>query len=116
MDVNTSSNSNYNGNHSSFIKFYGPSGYSAEVIKTQDSIIVEDSVRISTKEKIIEKYVEKESIYTKVIVNKDSEIEKWTKEHKALKFENTKLKTKSKVQKIVLYIVTGALATVALLK
>jgi hypothetical protein len=46
MFFNTSSNSNdydnyknkyrtnYNRNHSSFIKFYGPSGYSAEVIKT----------------------------------------------------------------------------------
>lgn len=87
-----------------------------EVIKTQDSIIVQDSIRIGTKEKIIEKYVEKESIYTKVIANKDTEIDTWTKEHKALKFENTKLKAKSKVQKIVLYIVTGALATVALLK
>ena len=87
-----------------------------EVIKTQDSIIVQDSVRISTKEKIIDKYVEKESIYTKVIANKDSEIDIWTKEHKALKLENTKLKVKSKVQKIILYIVSGALATVALLK
>lgn len=87
-----------------------------EVIKTQDSIIVQDSIRIGTKEKIIEKYVEKESIYTKVIVNKDSEIEKWSKEHKALQFQNKKLQIKSKVQKIALYVVAGALATVALLK
>jgi non-ribosomal peptide synthetase component E (peptide arylation enzyme) len=87
-----------------------------EVIKTQDSIIVQDSIRIGTKEKIIEKYVEKESIYTKVIVNKDSEIEKWTKEHRALQFQNKKLQIKSKVQKIALYVVAGALATVALLK
>lgn len=87
-----------------------------EVIKTQDSIIVQDSVRLITKEKIIDKYIEKESIYTKVIVNKDSEIEKWTKEHRALQFQNKKLQIKSKAQKIVLYIVAGALATVALLK
>jgi non-ribosomal peptide synthetase component E (peptide arylation enzyme) len=87
-----------------------------DVIKAQDSIIVEDGVRLITKERIISKYAEKESIYTKVIVNKDTEIDTWTKEHKALKFENTKLKAKSKVQKLALYIVSGLFVTAVLAK
>lgn len=87
-----------------------------EVIKTQDSIIVVSDVRLITKDSIISKFLDKEAIYKKVLVNKDSEVKTWTREYQALQFQNKKLQIKSKAQKIVIYIVAGALATVAILK
>ena len=48
-----------------------------EVIKTQDSIIVVSDVRLITKDSIISKFLDKEAIYKKVLVNKDTEIRTW---------------------------------------
>lgn len=87
-----------------------------ETINTQDSIIVVSEARLTIKDSIISKYVNKETTYTRLIANKDSEIKTWTKEHLSIQLQNRRLQVKVKAQKIVIYIVAGALATVALLK
>jgi hypothetical protein len=87
-----------------------------DIIKAQDSIIVEDGIRIITKETIISKFLDKEAIYKKVLVNKDTEIKTWTKEHLSLQLQNKNLQVKAKAQKTALYIAAGLFVTAILIK
>ena len=87
-----------------------------EVIKTQDSIIVVSDVRLITKDSIISKFLDKEAIYKKVLVNKDTEIRTWTKEHLSLQLQNKNLQVKVKAQKTALYIAAGLFVTAMLIK
>ncbi len=82
----------------------------------KDSVITIQEERLTLKESTIREYVAKEESYKGIIINKNVEIKTWNDQYTQLQKENTKLKKKFKVQKIVSSIVAGTLAVLLIVK
>ena len=87
-----------------------------ELIKIKDTIIGLDSSRLLVKDSVISKYQSKEVNFKTIIGNQDVQIKGWQKQYNVLKLENTKLKAKSKFQRIASYIIIGGLGYLTLVK
>ena len=87
-----------------------------ELIKIKDTIIGLDSSRLLVKDSVISKYQSKEVNFKTIIGNQDVQIKGWQKQYNVLKVENTKLKVKSKFQRIASYIIIGGLGYLTLVK
>lgn len=87
-----------------------------ELIKIKDTIIGLDSSRLVVKDSVISKFKSKEVNFKSIINNQDTQIKGWQKQYNALKIENTKLKFKSKFQRIASYIIIGGLGYLTLVK
>jgi hypothetical protein len=87
-----------------------------ELIKIKDTIIGLDSSRLVVKDSVISKFKSKEISFKSIIGNQDVQIKGWQKQYNVLKLENTKLKAKSKFQRIASYIIIGGLGYLTLVK
>ena len=87
-----------------------------ELLKIKDTIIGLDSSRLVVKDSVISKFKSKEINFKTIIGNQDTQIKGWQKQYNALKLENTKLKFKSKFQRIAGYIIIGGLGYLTLVK
>ena len=87
-----------------------------ELLKIKDTIIGLDSSRLLVKDSVISKYQSKEVNFKTIIGNQDVQIKGWQKQYNVLKVENTKLKVKSKFQRIASYIIIGGLGYLTLVK
>jgi hypothetical protein len=87
-----------------------------ELIKIKDTIIGLDSSRLVVKDSVISKYQSKEVNFKTIIGNQDVQIKGWQKQYNVLKVENTKLKVKSKFQRIASFIIIGGLGYLTLVK
>ena len=87
-----------------------------ELIKIKDTIIGLDSSRLVVKDSVISKYQSKEISFKSIIGNQDTQIKGWQNQYNVLKVENTKLKVKSKFQRIASYIIIGGLGYLTLVK
>lgn len=82
----------------------------------KDSVITIQEERLTLKENTIREYVAKEENYKGIIINKNVEIKTWNDQYDQLQKENTKLKKRSKIQKIVSSVVAGTLAILLIVK
>ena len=87
-----------------------------ELIKIKDTIIGLDSSRLVVKDSVISKFKSKEISFKTIIGNQDIQIKGWQKQYNVLKVENTKLKVKSKFQRIASFIIIGGLGYLTLVK
>jgi len=87
-----------------------------ELIKIKDTIIGLDSSRLLVKDSVIFKYQSKEVNFKTIIGNQDVQIKGWQKQYNVLKLENTKLKVKSKFQRIASFVIIGGLGYLTLVK
>jgi hypothetical protein len=87
-----------------------------ELITVKDSVIAIQESRISTKDTIISKYVNKEVNFKKIITNQDTQIQGWKGQYSKLEFENKKLKVQNKFTKVAAGVVVGGLVYMMITK
>jgi peptidoglycan hydrolase CwlO-like protein len=87
-----------------------------QIIVLKDSSITTLESKVTVKDSIIGKYVNKELNYKNIILNKDKEITGWEGQYQKLELQYNKLKVKSKFQRIGSYVVIGGLAYLMLVK
>lgn len=80
-----------------------------ELIKVKDSIAVLQDQKIAVKDTIIMLMGNKELTYKQIIVNKDTEIDKWSNQYKLLQLQNKKLKFQTKFARITTAVLIGGL-------
>jgi hypothetical protein len=87
-----------------------------QIIVLKDSSINTLEAKVTVKDSVIGKYVNKELNYKNIILNKDKEITGWEGQYQKLELQYNKLKVKSKFQRIGSYIIIGGFAYLMLAK
>jgi len=87
-----------------------------QIIVLKDSSIATLETKVSLKDTVISKYVNKEINYKNIMVNQYNQIQGWEDQYGKLEIQYNKLKVKSKFQRIGSYIVIGGLAYLMLAK
>jgi len=87
-----------------------------QIIVLKDSSIATLETKVSLKDTVISKYVNKEINYKNIMVNQYNQIQSWEDQYGKLEIQYNKLKVKSKFQRIGSYIVIGGLAYLMLAK